>query len=294
MATRFSAALQMTNSTDPLWRAWVQFVDDVFVASGGWVNTADTGQMTISTSLHPTIANTIVGYRIYRMADALQATAPLFVKCSYGSSAAAANSPQVTIALGTGTDGAGNITGSLATLAVTSGLNGTNASTSYGSADTNRCQFMLFVRNAATDSFLFSVERTKDATTGADTADGFLISWQDTTPGTVSIYLNALPGAQPPAERWCVVLSNANPSTFGSNTGIGFPLHFKGFVQPVGLGIIVVNKSDFLAAAQPSVSVYGTNHTYQLADSDANAMSVGIGGGGAGTISARRFGIRFE
>lgn len=294
MATRFSAALQNTNSTDALFRAWAQFIFDTFVTSGNWVQTADTGQVTISTMAHPVAANTQVGYHVYKMADTLQATKPFFLRVAFGSANAAANSPAMTITGGTGSDGAGNITGVLFNaFQVSSQLNGTNASNSYGSADTNRCHLMMFVRTGSTDSLMFSIERTKDPANGNDTGDGFILHWQDTTPGTLTYWVNSSPGAQPPGARWNFVLQNDNVSAFGANVGIGFPLAFKGFVQPVGLGMIVTNQGDFVAAAQPAVSVYGTSHTYQLPDGT-SSVTIGAGNSTSATRANVRFGIRYE
>ncbi|HXJ64500.1 MAG TPA: hypothetical protein VNN79_12165, partial [Actinomycetota bacterium] len=89
--------------------------------------------------------------------------------------------------------------------------------------------------------------------------------------------------------------SNANPSTFGANDGVGFPLHYKGYVQPVALGVIVVNAGDFVSAAQPQVTVYGTTHQYQLADGTSQQMSLATSGGGStNTAANRRIGIRYE
>jgi len=284
----------MTNSSDALFRAWAQFVFDTFVTAGGWVQTADTGQVTISTMAHPVGASTQVGYHVYRMADALQATKPCFVRVAFGSGSAA-NTPLLTVTIGQGSDGAGNITNVLCgPLSVTSALNAASGTNSYGSADTNRCHLLMFVRNAATDSLLFSIERTHDASTGADTGDGFLVTYQDTTPGTLTLWVNWVFGPQPVGERWCVVLSNQTISSFGSNTGIGFPLHFKGFVQPVALGVIVTNSGDYLAAAQPTLAVYGVNHQYQLADSATSAFSVATGNGGSTGANNKRIGIRYE
>ena len=294
MATRFSNTLQNSNSTDALERAWAQFIFDTFVTTGGWVQTADTGQVTISAIAHATVANTYQGYHIYKMADTLQATTPCFLRVEFGASAAAANSPAFKITVGTGTDGAGNITGVLSgPFIVTTALNTTTGCNSYGSADTNRCHLLLFCQG--TTQLVFSIERTKNATTGADTNEGYLISYQDTTPGTLTAWVNATFGAQPSAERWSFVLSNNNPSTFGSNDGVGFPLHFKGYVQPVALGVIVVNSGDFLSGAQPQVTVYGVAHQYQIADGTSSQISLATGAGtSTNTAATKRIGIRYE
>lgn len=294
MGTRFSNTLQMTNSTDALQRAWAQFVFDTFVTTGGWVQTADTGQVVIAAIAHATVANTYQGYHVYRMADTLQATAPCFVRFDFGASSAAANTPALKFTIGRGTDGAGNITDVLVNQFICqTALNNTTACSSFGSADANRGHLLMFCQG--TNHLLFSIERTKNASTGADTADGYLVTFQDTTPGTLTQYVNAAFGAQPSAERTTFVLSNNNVSSFGSNIGIGFPLHFKGYVQPVGLGVIIVNVGDFLSAAQPALAVYGTTHTFQLAEGTSAQLSLAIGNALAtNTAATKRVGIRYE
>ncbi len=78
------------------------------LATLGWVQTADTGQINWSTVTKPTLANTVAGYEIWRMNDALQSTAPIFLKIEYGTGAAATNSA-IWITVGFSTDGAGNL-----------------------------------------------------------------------------------------------------------------------------------------------------------------------------------------
>lgn len=306
MATRFSNTLQMTNSTDALFRAWVQFVEDTLVTTGGWVNTADTGQMTISTAAHPTLTQTKVGYRVYRMADTLQATKPIYMRIDYGSGTAA-NTPAMWPTIGTGTDGAGNVTGTIfapvgpgggSTAPVVANTNGTNASSSYGSADTNRLQLLMFVRGGANDFLLFSVERSKDSS-GNDTGDGLLITWQTGSGAGSGIdrsaYVLAVAGTQPAVENGCqVVLSNNDPSTFSGDVGIGLVLHVKSVVQQPGLGVCAANSNDFVANAQPSFSIYGASHTFQLGSSSSSQIQIPTGNGAATARSQTRIGIRYE
>src|SRR4051812_37579075 len=103
MSTRTDTTLQPSNSTDALFRAWVQFIHDTLITTGGWVDPGDSGQMTIASATHPSVANTKVGYRIYRMADSLQGSAPVFIRLDYGSSASA-NTPGIWITVGQGSD----------------------------------------------------------------------------------------------------------------------------------------------------------------------------------------------
>lgn len=299
MATQFSTALQMSNSTAVLFRAWVQFIDDALLvhAGSGWVNTADTGQLTISGASAPGAANTKVGYRIYHMNDTLQATSPLFMRLDFGSGSAT-STPGVWITLGTGSNGSGTITGVLfnggasATPNVTSGANGTNACDSYSSGDTNRIAVMQFVRASANDIMMFGVERSKD-TNGNDTAAGFYIGYSDAANGLGVVgYVNATPGSQPAIERPNLVLSNS--SAFGSDVGIGLIGYFNGIIQPYGLNFIFVNSTDFAAEASLTMSVYGTSHTFQLGNSGTSQILVATGANNGTARIGCRAGIRYE
>ena len=309
MATKLSAVLQMSNSTDALFRAWVQFIDDLILVTGGWTHTTDTGQMTIATATHPAAVNTKVGYRVYAMADTLQATAPVFVRIDFGSEDSSANNPTMWVTIGTGSDGAGNITGVVfnggTSLSGTVRAPGTATSVcnSYGSAATNRVHALLFVRAAANDVMGFSLERSKDST-GADTADGLLFTYSGNRLGAGSVgpgfdttqYIILAGGGQPPSELGVsIVLPNEATSAFSSNVAVGIPIHMKGIAQPVGLGVIAVNSGDFIAEASVSISLYGTAHNFQLGNTATQQVSIPVGNGAqALQRAATRVGIRYE
>lgn len=292
----------MSNSTDALFRAWVQFIEDTLVTTGGWTNTADTGQMTIATATHPAATNTKVGYRVYAMADALQATAPVFLRIDYGSASFTSGTPPAMwLTIGTGSNGAGTITGiafngGASTIAnVQASAAATSACNSYGSADTARASFLLFVRAGAADQMVFTIERSKDAT-GADTGDGVLLLYADNTSSGVSVsqYVVRV-GAQPPAEAGLsFLLSNRASSAFASDVAVGIPAHFKSIVQPLGINMIVVNDGDFLAQASVSFSLYGATRTYQLGDNSSNAVRMALGNAGANLRSNTRVGVRYD
>lgn len=91
-------------------RDWVQKMHDLFAAID-LVQTSDTGQIDIP-SASPTLTNSgIYGYEMYRFDDELQSTNPIFVKVEYGSRVGSAHGPYMRFTVGTGTDGAGTITG---------------------------------------------------------------------------------------------------------------------------------------------------------------------------------------
>lgn len=270
MATRtISGTLLPTNNTDADFRAWVQFIEDTLVTTGAWVVTADTGQMTIASATKPGAANTKVGYRIYRMDDAMQATSPVFVRIDYGSGAAA-TSPGFWVTIGTGSNGSGTITNIRfnggAVAAPTVSCTGTTTGTfnAYGSADTGRVSLGLFVNATASRIIAFVLERSKDST-GAVTADGLIMAY--TTSGSQidkSQYIVLGSATQPPNEPGLFyALSNSNPSAFGSNVGIGIHTPMKGVAQYPSNNLAIVRSSDFLAEVTITCSIYGVTRTFQ-------------------------------
>lgn len=289
MATRIDTTLQPSNSTDALFRLWIQFIEDTLVTTGGWVVTSDTGQMTIATAVHPTVVNTKVGYRIYRMADSLQATAPVFMRVDYGSSTAA-NTPGIWLTIGQGSDTTGTITsirfnGGAVSTPTVSGSNNNAVTTynSYGSAATGRIAVALFIDSVSAQRPLsFSLERSCGAD-GTLNADGLILMNTDPSAATSSVatqrYIVLGGGPQPPTEKGILyILSTANPSAFGGDVGIGIPIPMKGVAQPPGLGYVIVRQADFVAEAQFTVTLYGVAHNYV----NLNLLGVGNPNGATG------------
>lgn len=178
--------------TDAVFQAWINAIHAAFVTAG-WVQTADTGQLASpATVAHPTVNATSAGYEIWRMADALQATAPIFVKIEYGTGGnTTGQNNGYWITIGTGSDGAGAITGVMQArtgsgTSVTAVFpNGTF--TVVGGGASNRIALawgVLATNNANIQNFLI-IERTKDGTL-ADTTVGVLamIGLQSTTAAT--------------------------------------------------------------------------------------------------------------
>ena len=103
------------NTTSEEFRRWGKAISDG-VRAVGLVQTADTGQINWATVAAPTSGSavgTVQGHEIWQFDDALQATAPIFVKIEYGARVATAF-PEMWVTLGCGSDGAGNVTGILA------------------------------------------------------------------------------------------------------------------------------------------------------------------------------------
>lgn len=167
------ASLPQQVSTDAEFRAWAQSISNAFAAFG-WVKTADTGQVDLTTVVKPAAANTAAGYEVWRMADALQASAPVFLKIEYGTGSAVAN-PGFWATTGTASSGAGAVTGFTSSRRTCTSFGTTTAAVanSHYSGATDRMGISVYT--GSTIGPHFSVERTKDSA-GNNTAEGVVVS----------------------------------------------------------------------------------------------------------------------
>lgn len=101
-----------THNTTPGFQAWGSALSAAMQAVG-LQQSADTGQINWTTVTIAVTANYVAGYEIYHFTDTLQSTSPVFIKIEYGTGSVSqtTNSPAIWVTVGTGSDGAGNITG---------------------------------------------------------------------------------------------------------------------------------------------------------------------------------------
>jgi hypothetical protein len=112
MAT-FSTNTPISNAASANMQAWINELYTAFVTTLGLTQTGDTGQMAVPcVSALPGGANTAAGYYVFAFNDTLQASAPIYIKmeCGTGTSTAV---PGIFMTVGTGTNGAGTITGTV-------------------------------------------------------------------------------------------------------------------------------------------------------------------------------------
>lgn len=261
MATKTNSTIDGNLGSDAEFRAHAQFIHDVL--NLGWVQTADTGQIDLSTATKSGSANTASGYEIWRMDDTLQSTKPVYLKIEYGTSSLA-TAFSVWITLGTGTDGAGTLSGVVQTRIQVGAVSALSAAgVSYGAADD--AWVTVCTNSTSAAALWFSIERTKD-NTGADTGTGLILAYGSATSGHASRYL-PFSGSAPDAEKGLqYVLSTNNPSTFNSDTGLGVMIPMAGVAQQPGLNVVVGMSSDFSNGALASVTLYGASHSYQRMD----------------------------
>src|SRR4051794_39931473 len=110
--TTTTASLTFDNSSDALFRAWASGISNA-LGTVGLVKTGDTGQIDFSSVARPTANSQAMGYEIWRFNDSLQATRPVYFKIEYGAGVAsvAGAPPGIWLTVGTGSNGAGTITG---------------------------------------------------------------------------------------------------------------------------------------------------------------------------------------
>ena len=257
--------LILSNAGDANFRAWGKAISDRFAAFG-WAKTADTGQIDWATVLAPTSTNQIRGYEVWRMNDALQAQAPVFLKIEYGSSAAIMSGPSLWFTLGTGSNGTGGLTGQVGTRVVQYLYNEASTTTAYRcifSGDAGRFNMCLGLTRDSSDHFLWiNIERSKDAA-GADTGEGVHRCGRAYN-GQHSQFL-PVSGPIPPNEGdiGCV-----GPGAGAGSTGADvmlypvFPFNVK-MLNPVR-GAVGYVKSDITQDFQVQASIYGLNQTFYV------------------------------
>lgn len=236
MAVSFSNALAASNSTDTLFREWVAFIIDGLVA-GGWVQTADTGQIDTTTVTRPLAANTMQGYAVFRMDDDLQGTDPVFMRLDFGSGSAA-NNPGMGVEIGTGTDGLGSISGSLQSLtmgASTAPRSSSSSASSSGttchiSATPGHALIAMFVNANSALGWSYGIERRQDGAGGVSDA-GLYTLWAGNGGATLTM-AEYLPFSGGPDTRGVSRLTHnvlpEAPNAFQVDVGIGLFFLFAG------------------------------------------------------------------
>jgi hypothetical protein len=258
---------------DASFRSWVHSLSDGLAAVGSITQTADTGQINPDTVLKPTATAVAAGYQVWRFNDALQATRPIFFKLEYGSGSSVINSAGVWITIGSGSDGAGNLTGVVIGRRQLYGINQNTASTTRVCGTAGRIIFMTGIAAHATNPIMFCIERWKDPATGADTGEGYwtwtwsyAASYWAVVPQTGvtavgSTGSGTTPGFLVAANAGPFVSPAGFPMSVGANVAISPMILFYGGHRGA-ICLVATNTADFTAFTTFTVANYGGNHTY--------------------------------
>lgn len=274
------SALTFVN-TDADFRAWATVVHNA-LASGGLVQTGDSGQIVLASVVKPGVANTAGGYEVWRFADTLQATVPLFFKIEYGVGTAI-TTPSLWITVGSGSNAAGTLTGLTSTRTQMSPAASTLGTTKsvYASVATNRVWVAGGIDWAtATNSFFFGIERTKDST-GADTADGFYVqtSGGATTGTSFQSALWAGGASAASASSGPIVAPVSSRTAVATDVAVTPSLYYQG--KPFYPTMLGAQAADIPGNLTYALTYLGGSHTYI---SLANAVATGFSQGGASTF----------
>lgn len=263
----------INHTTDAGFRAWGSELSTNLQAVG-LVKTADTGQINWATVTRPG-TSTAAGYEIYRFNDALQGTAPVFLKLEYGTGSTVSN-PQLWLTVGTGSDGAGTITGTVVSRTVCATTPAApSTSTPYPSyVCMAGGQLMVCSKTGAGPSssnsgMFWHVGRSTDDA-GADTADGVVCYYK--TAGSINQSAQfryfaepatiAATGTSGIGGPYCMVPASLTSSLFGAD--IQAFKHYAAFplVRPT-VGLVTVLTAEVPAGNTISVAAVGsTPRTY--------------------------------
>lgn len=277
----------VAHANDAEFRAWGSELS-AKLADAGLVKHTDTGQINWATVTRPA-ANTPGGYEIWRFADALQATAPIYLKIEYGTGGGV-TFPQIWLTVGTGTNGAGTLTGTVSDRN-TICFNSVPAAGNYPSY---LCVAANFVgvcwksgaAGSATGQGFFAASRTFDAA-GAATGDGFFVIW-GATGNSVVCLAQSVRTAETAVKYTASTLYSIVPmQVVGSVVGADFQAYPvmgitpRSFVLPT---LATVIASEVPAGTTFDVAMVGaTDRTLLSVGSGFRPVTVGTGPGAIST-----------
>jgi hypothetical protein len=293
MASFTATPAVWTNNSDANFRAWGSYVAARFGAVG-LIQTADTGQINWTTVTTPAGINTYQGYEVWRFADALQTSAPVFFKIQYGEGASA-DGPGIRLQFGSGSDGAGNLTGNLSALYDAETVSNAVATTVVGSGSTGR--FVIAAGfTASSIGLCFGFERSKDST-GGDTTEAVLwISHADTsgsgsTSGHAAVWSTTLGVLGTIEIVFNTMFAAGTSMAFGSQTMVAPVFHNKGVFMNPGLNCAGYYTLNITPNGTANVYMYGASHIYYALPSTTWATGAAFRGVGSGTAAML---IRYE
>lgn len=297
MATRsWSSFYNLAGDTE--FRQWAQGVSDTFTAF--LVKTADTGQIANPiVAVRPAI-NSAAGYEVFRFDDTHQPDYPLFIKVEYGVGSTQ-TIPTIWITVGTGSDGAGAITGvRLARLLLNRGAPPTAGVSYEHAASGGDGWFALAMALGSTTGLFLLIDRNRDIN-GDPTADCvFLLA----SPSSGSTLFATLPPAPATAVSINAGSSGVGPPVLfapSTTTEISnrngevpiFPIEpFLGRRQPPLLVGCVVHNVDVGVGVVFQTVMYGSTKTFRRISDGFQALVRGTSQAAVGQSAA--LAIRWE
>ena len=285
MATFTATPANFTNSSDANFRLWGSYIGARLEAVG-IIKTADTGQIDWVTVLTPAGINTYSGYEIRQFTDALQATAPVFIKIQYGEGNSA-DGPGVRVQFGSGSNGSGTLTGNLSSEYDAEMTPSAAACTVFGSGDTNR--FVICAGYIAAVGVGFAFERSRNSA-GAVTSEAVIWTAHSTAAissgaAQTAVWSTTL-GVLGATETDIGALFPAGATAASGVQTMVMPVfHSKGVFMNPGLNCVGYYTENIAINSTISAYMYGAAHTYFCLPTTAFATTTAFRGAGGGTES---------
>lgn len=256
-----------------------------WLGTAGLGQTADTGQVNWSTVTLPG-NSTIIGYEVWRFADS-----SIYFKLEwFTAGVATTQSPRFWLTVGTGSDGAGGITGQTFARTEIQNTNAgiTSTTTAYPTLICRTADFFGIVwkfshSGTVPSALAFAIEKTVD-TAGAVTSKGFCVSWMGSSASAAqnkaAVRTAATAASYTASSSFCAVPGNVTSSVDESGNKQSY-LH--AFPIPTVLlsnylFSYVKSEAAFSTTVQ-STLVGATQHTYI-------ALENGMGTGNSASASA--------
>lgn len=253
------------------------------LSGAGLVQTADTGQINWSTVTRPG-TNTNAGYEVWRFADS-----SFYIKFFYGTSTSATRS-RIQAQVGTGSDGAGTLTGQVSTLTSITRISDISSTvTAYQSFLCVTADFfgILWKANstatANTGFGFFAIDKFCDST-GAATTDGAVIYYSPSSNSLATFpTYEPLKTSSPSmsygvSTAFCLVPALITTSAVGpNNQNFLHSTPTTPLVRPVKNVFSILNSELALSTTFGATTVGATSHTYISLNSQAgrgNSASV--------------------
>lgn len=286
-------------ATDAAFRAWGSIVSAA-LATAGWVQTADTGQINWTTVTRAA-NNTAAGYEIWRLNDSLQSTAPIYLKVEYGT-AAGATLPGMWTTAGTGSDGAGALTsvaGSGTSVTTRQPVHVANSIDTWPNSlqalevngDGSSLVLAFWPNTGGLGGMFFALERFRNWD-GTTNGDGFVVMYGASgTNGiiqkTQSVYFTTTitqPGQLSTTPAPSMGLGGTFSSCVVGNTLYPLPiLPGWGFKAQAPLAMLMlVARTDLTAGNSFTITHYGVAHTFHALGAGATTQGFATIGGSSG------------
>lgn len=287
------------NSSLTNFKNWAQAISSAF-STLGWVQTTDTGQVNWSTIA--AVPSSAYVFEIWKSADTLSTTLPIFVKVWYGFTATI---PRLQMTIGTGSDGAGNIvgqvtTGSPWTLTTLTTNQGSTVFPCFFSGSPGEFRMWMWgtVNASPATGVLVVIERSKDSN-GNSTSDYFTTAWAvQNNSGLLSYQQTIMQTGVGNRDSGIITIGLTSGSGTGSAFGTvaAFPVFpLIGKIGNPMLGLMSACAGDASPNSTVTVSsMYGTTHTYLTVGGTSSSGITNAFGARASTGAPMQGLMRFE